>query len=211
MTRQGVASSLLACVAVWWALSAEAELLTNGSFENTNGVSTPFSFIQVTGTQVTGWTATSGTGGNFGWVLGPWFSAGPAYSGTNWINPQPTFGSISQSFPVTSGWNYTVSFFGRSRQNDANRGSVVAAITGVTLTGTSSVTTDINSVTWTQYSFGFTPTQSGTATLAFSSVGGWGGYADAASVVAVVPEPAAITVLATSLVGLFGYAWRKRR
>jgi hypothetical protein len=42
-------------------------------------------------------------------------------------------------------------------------------------------------------------------------VGGWGGYADAASVVAVVPEPAAITLLATSLVGLFGYAWRKRR
>lgn len=210
-----ISLSAVVVVAACWAASARAELLTNGSFENSTGVTwtAPNVYATVSGSQITGWNV---DGGNFGWYLGPGWGT-PAYSGSYMLNPQPGFGSLAQSFGVTAGWDYTVSFWARARdaEGPGRQGSVVAEISGVPRTGTSSVVSDFNSMTWTQYSFTFTPTVSGSSTLSLfggtggPNGGGYGAYIDNVSVVGV-PEPSAIALAAAGLVGLFCYSRRRR-
>ena len=121
-----------------------------------------------------------------------------------------TLESVSQDFAVTAGMQYDASFWTR----DWNTTGAIAADVTFNLgsaSGTTSVVTGIDTV-WTEYAFSFIPTDTTTATLTFTpaTLGNHGLCLDSVSVVEI-PEPGTLALLATGLIGLLCYAWRKRK
>ena len=197
-----------------------------------DGTSAPYTST----TALPGWTATSSqtsgadgvTNGLFAWVmLNGWSGLGTIPEGSAVLNFASSDESISQSFAVAAGTAYTVSYYDRYRDTSGcTLKATLGAAAGTLTLGPSTVSTPTGSGTstltqttlgtssaWTEYTFGFTASQSTTATLTFGSATGSDGvYLDNVSVTAIpTPEPTTIVLLTTGLLGLLAYAWRRRK
>ena len=211
-------------------VGAQAEMITNGSFEDTTIVEWNIT-SGLTGlggntanlmTDVTGWTAIASpdpnAGGECRWYLEDTYAAVDASMiETPYGRLMFALGNSSaiyQEFSVAPGNEYTVSYYEVSRSDDwGGETGLTTSITGVAATGTLSQLADTPLASgWTLYSFNFTPTESGTARLTFTGASGNGGQIDNVSVTAtaLVPEPGTIALLVTGLFGLMAFAWRKR-
>ena len=105
-------------IAALAAFSAHANLLTNGSFENTNntfvGDANSVDLLNSGSTAIPGWTTTNG-------VPTAWIKNGnpyniPAEDGQFFLDLTGytdfgTYGGVTQSFATVSGTNYTATFF----------------------------------------------------------------------------------------------------
>lgn len=214
--------ALAALAALLVAGSAQANLLTNGSFEL--GVNPPVNppYIVVSpgdGTTITGWTV-GGTGG-VDWVHESyWQAADGSYSlDMNALG----IGSVSQTFATTPGATYTANY-SLSMNPDTNGTFPIPRILDVTATnadtnavdGTVNYTVPFNGfgstfvdMNWTPNSFQFTATGTST-TLTFASNNDYaGGFAlDNVSVEGSIdpPPPVEIPAPAGLVLGLFGAA-----
>lgn len=215
------ALALLGCLCT--ASPASANLLTNGSFEDSllvpNSTFTNGLFTQTNNGDIVGWTTQDG--GH--WYFNNGTQFGTAIDGVRFVEfDNANVGSVapvSQSFAVAANTTYDVSFWAGIR-SDMGPGDVVqAAITlaaggGAASLDTTGLTVIGNGATptgWQQFSFAFTPTADTTATLTFNHSFEYG-CVDGVSVTArAVPEPSAIVLLAAGLIGFAAYAWRKRK
>ncbi len=189
----------------------QANLLQNGSFENVNSyVDNGFGFMGLSAPGVIpGWTV---GGAGVDWINTFWTPSNGNFSlDLNSDNP----GSVSQSFPTTSGATYTLSFdLAGNPGGLPNNKSLDVLVTGWP-TQSFTFNTANNSTTnmgWATRSFTFTAS-SGTTTLEFLSTtsnpgalnNNYGPALDKASVEQIgvgVPEPSLVYLLAAGLAGL---------
>lgn len=200
-----------------------ASHILNGSFET--GTPPPNgSHENVADSNVTGWTS-GGTGGIVWYMTSSnWGNGGPPGGGDMLVNVNGNM-TVSQSFSVTVGTEYTVSYYEMMRGGGAYMFTTISLDTG-TVTGTdgspvivsagpaSSITqtTAVND-DWTLHSFKFTPDTSAIATLTFGNeylAGDHGDndgtYVDLVSVTSI-PEPTAALLGGLGLLTLL----RRRR
>jgi MYXO-CTERM domain-containing protein len=201
--------SLIPVAALAVTTASAASHIVNGSFE-TGVVPGNGSHENVDNSSVTGWT----TGGSNGivWYMtsAVWGSGGPSGGGARLVNVNGNK-TISQSFSVTVGTEYTVSYWEKLRGGGGYMFTTLSLDAG-TVTGTdgspvgvssgpaSSITqtTAVNNA-WTQHSFKFTPDTNAIATLTFGNdyLAGGGGHGDNDGTfvdlvsVTSIPEPSA--------------------
>jgi hypothetical protein len=200
-------------------------LILNGSFENGTAPNETFGFPNdvlvvypaVPGVNLTvdDWTLSLGAGwGEFYWYWGSVLNL-PSQDGSRFINlssavGQATTESISQSFNVSAGNEYTVSYYERERRAGATMTAQIQLAAG-SAAGTLSQLANAGA-TWTQFSFSFTPDTTTTATLSFFQTPGTTLASDDGvlldNVLVIVPEPSTVALL-----GLGGLvlALRRRR
>jgi hypothetical protein len=185
--RAAIASAALFVIT---SVSAD-EFITNGSFEtgkdiplNWNGGAGGYVAVDLSSgpsnTDLPGWS------GNFT----TWYDANSAeYSsaqdGTRFLNLNGANGEnvLSQSFAVSAGNVYTVSYYERARDNDAAYMDTTLRVAAGTLTGAAGTPTSVEAGPvasivqssakgkneWTLHSFTFTPSANTTATLTFGN------------------------------------------
>lgn len=190
--------------------SAEAGFIINGGFEAPLA-SSPFQTL--TGTELTGWTVTSGS---IDLINGYW----PAFEGRQSIDlagSTKNGGALEQTFATTAGVTYLLTF------NYANNVDVSAATARVDVIGSSSLftqnlshsgssSTTLSNMNYTAFSATFTANSSLT-TLQFTSTGpdpvvnrDNGIVLDNVNVVQVVPTPPTVVLLSSGIVCLL--VWR---
>jgi hypothetical protein len=187
-----------------FATSAQANLILNGSFEDTGDSAALGGFGSANTWQIysviPSWEATQ--------TMEIWTNnfIVPAYDGKNILelnaHPATSGGefSISQNFATQKDQVYKLSFAGRKRQANKNESFSVSV---------GDFATDIldqASDKWTEYSYQFVATGDST-TLTFTSLDGGrdttGNLLDAVNVIAV-PEPGPIALISLGLLGLVG-------
>lgn len=187
-----VAVVAMAAMLLLPAVAAQAEMIDNGSFEVASVY--PASHEAVWDITVNSWTATPGDGCPWYMNAAAWGGAAPA-GGAYMVNVNGDTPTVYQSFDVTAGATYTVSYYEKKR---GGGGYMDADITLAAGTGGTSQTTAVND-DWTSYSFTFTPGSTTTATLIFRNhYRGGSGDNDGIFVdkVSVIPEPATMALLA---------------
>jgi hypothetical protein len=208
---------LIAACFLIWAGHAQADLVTNGSFENTGstfvGDVNKTDVLASGSSAIPGWTTTNGV--PLAWIENgnPWNI--PASDGSFFLDLTSyadfgTYGGVTQTLATTAGTNYVVTF-------DLGYGGNSAGFSGpvsVTATagGSSGIFTspsgDPNPALWSTETLGFMATSS-TTQLTITGLSTAGGFyigldnvhAEAATVGAV-PEPRTIYLLGSVLVGL---------
>jgi choice-of-anchor C domain-containing protein len=193
---------ILAIPALALSTSAQASLLSNGSFESG-------SLPTATGT-----TLTAGSTAITGWVVG---GRGIDYIGTYWqasdgsrsidldsgtiLGPGPYDGSISQTFPTTPGQAYLVTF---DMAGNPDGGPALKSLE-ISAAGQSAVVSFLNS-NQTHSNMGYQPREfpflatDPSTTLTFVSLSGtgYGPVIDNVAVIAV-PEPSTLAAAALAL------------
>lgn len=200
--------SALAAVAALQAVPASAAVITNGSFEN-GTLSNPFSTVGTGGTNITGWSVTSGT---------------VDYIGNLWQHQDGTrsvdlagnsIGALAQTFATVIGETYSVAFY-IARNPD---GGLLPRTGTVQATGSAAQALFYNNGASTRSNMGwllnlyqFTATSNST-TLTFSadatSQGLYGLALDNVSI-SSVPESATWCMMLAGF-GLMGFALRRRK
>jgi hypothetical protein len=155
-----------------------ANLLLNGSFEDTNltpeGV---YIGVFADPANVASWTMVplgnrgpDGPDTNWGWVF-----VGPSDVGVYPQDGNVFLGfnndtSLEQSFAVTGGATYSGSFYERRHPSEYEPGGLAWTLTpsSGTLSGATSGTAAAGSEDWTQFTFSFTPSDTGNVTLNFT-------------------------------------------
>lgn len=191
-----ITSSLLALLSV----SAQANLLTNGSFESNAQANGSWSNYA----NLIGWT-----GGAHGIELRD-NVAGAAFDGLNYVELDTTVNSsMSQNVATNAGETYTLSFAYSPRAGVAAASNGIAfswnGVQIAALTGNGSGAGNV----WQIYSYTVTAIGA-TSNVAFAAYGlsdGVGGSLDAVKMTAV-PEPTSVALFA---LGLFGLALLRRR
>ena len=204
---KALVSSIAAVAAAFClTLPAQADLLTNGSFETPTVAPGTFSNFPTGSTAITGWTVfgppVSVVSGTFD---APFF---PAQDGTQWLDltgPTSGGGGVQQTVATTPGQTYNLSFF-------VGTGFGTTSTVGVLING-SLLTTRTNStpgavINWEQFTVPFTATSASTL-IGFENLDPIGDDSNgldnvslnAASPVAV-PEPGMLVLVGTALVGL---------
>lgn len=182
-------------------------LISNGSFETCLAGYEPqpmwgfvLSYPGLPGgaTGLPGWNINLGSWSELYWYMGNGGAGGSAQEGTRFVNltsgGNPTE-SIAQSFSVTAGLAYQVSYYERERDAGATLASTISLDAG-TATGTLSQMASAGA-DWTLFTYSFTPDSTTTATLRFAQAAGTanGVYLDNVGVT-MVPEPASAAVFA---------------
>jgi|HubBroStandDraft_1064217.scaffolds.fasta_scaffold235244_2 uncharacterized protein (TIGR03382 family) len=207
-----------------WANYAQASLVTNGSFENTNGTFVGdvnnVDNLASGSSAIPGWTTTNGT-------FTAWIENGNPYgisaeNGSFFLDltgytDSVTYGGVMQSFATTPGASYVVTFqLGYGGDSTAFEGPVSVTASAAGFTGTfTSASGAPNPAVWDLETFGFTATSS-TTTLNITGKSTAGGdYIGLDNVdvepasVSTVPEPSTFA-LAFAGVGLLGWMMRRR-
>lgn len=180
---------------------ANANLLTNGSFEDT---------VQANGTwnvytTIAGWTTETGPGIEIRNNV-----EGVAFDGNNFVElDSHANSSMFQEVATTSGVAYTLSFAYAPRINQSAETNIVEAYWNGSLitsqTGFSATNND-----W--QTFSFTVTGTGLDKLTFKAAGindSYGGSLDNVTLTAAVPEPETYAMMLFGL-GLVGFAARRK-
>jgi hypothetical protein len=171
-------------------ITAQANLLTNGDFEQPGSALTTDVVGVGAGTQITGWTTTLSTTGS-----GPNNYYSHTNSSDSWI-PNPESGSysvqldsnntlggngnsIAQTLSLVSGHTYSLSFWINSEsQSNLTSSSVILSLTGATNFSNTTYTAPgylLNSgktQAWTHQTVSFTMTASGNETIKFTDAPG---------------------------------------
>lgn len=216
--RVAVCLSTFAIAMALFPVAANADLITNGSFElgtfvNDGNETMTFS----TGTTaITGWTA---VGRQFSWITtpNPWGLS--AQDGTFFLdltayNTGAPFGGVTQSVATTIGEQYELSFFlgSYTQRWGGPPVSILASAGGTSQTFT--VSTASTASTWTPFSLLFTATSTSTAITLTGAAGVAYIGLDNVSVnpagTSPVPEPGPLASIATG-VALLGLILRKVR
>ena len=220
-----------------------AGLILNGSFEGIVYVSTPGNTGYIAngsygvlerGTNLTTVTAGNGNAGMPDWGVNEDTTTSGASVGNlsyvcqnwpiaaedgNWAILLSTAGNnVEQSFAVTGGATYDVSYYAMGRHDNGKVGVITAsiALAAGSATGTTSqAESGLSTTTWTKETFSFTPNTTTTATLEFFETADptttyQGDMLDKVDVTQT-PEPSTLILLGTGLVALLCYAWRKRK
>lgn len=211
MKRYLFASAATALIGVCSA--ADAAVFQNGSFETSSlGDIGDFTTLNAGSTAITGWTVASG---NIDYIGTYWTAADGARSlDLNGLVP----GSIAQTFDVTNGQTYQVTFYLAGNPAGGPNPKTLQSSAGATVLLSSFDTTghDLQNMGWTPVSFDFTATGP-TETLTFLSTTtgdsgnsidptAFGPALDNVSVTAV-PEPStwAMMILGFLSVGFAAY------
>lgn len=193
---------------------ANANLLTNGSFEEGQFGNPSYTRLFTGSTDITGWTV---IGQDVDWIGSYWVAA----DGTKSVDLDGAgIGGIQQIFSTIAGYDYTVTFE-MSGNPDGDRGNKQLAVSAGNI---SNLSFDYNTLTWNNTrsdmkyidrTFSFTALSAST-TLSFQSIfpSNWGAVIDNVVVTRSenpVPEPASLLLFGTGILGLFGYARKKRQ
>jgi choice-of-anchor C domain-containing protein len=199
------------------AATAQANLITNGSFEEGNYSQSypPYDFMRLSAapdpsaTAITGWTVTQGS---VDWINTYWKAA----DGSKSIDLSGAEGDAgvlaATSFATTKGSQYKITF-ALSGNFDNGNGPVAVIVSAGSQSETytfdyfSDWTHD--NMGWQTKTFSFTA-EDDTTTLKFSS-GTSSGYGPVIDNVNVVPIPPSALLLGTGLLGLVGLGWRRRK
>jgi hypothetical protein len=215
---------LVLVIAVWSLMAAgaaRAELITNGGFElpvvvNPSGVQTVTSPDSAT---IIGWSV---TGGSVDLTRGGIFFTFP-YQGFQTLDLDGTVpGQIEQTIPTVPGTTYTLSF-AYANNPDGASASANVLVTGVggtvfsqAITHSGSMNGGLTQMNYTVLNTTFVA-NSASETIRFTSTDpandSLGIVLDAVSVNPLgptVPEPSALVLAGTGLIGLLGYGARRR-
>jgi hypothetical protein len=205
---------------------ARADLLTNGSFENTGstfvGDANSTMILASGSSTIPGWTTTNGT--FTAWIKNgnPWNI--PAADGSFFLDltgysDSGTYGGVTQSFATTIGTQYTLTFdlgYGGNSGLFAGPVSVNVSAGGAATTLTSASGTP-NPALWSLETYNFTATSTTTmlSIIGHSTAGGDYIGLDNADVelatVGAVPEPATFSLVGVALIGLTTFRLRQRK
>jgi hypothetical protein len=206
-----------------WAGHAQANMLTNGSFESGTFVGDPnkTDILASGSSAMTGWTTTNGT--NTAWIENgnPWNI--PAADGSFFLDltgyfDSVTYGGVTQTVATTIGTHYTLTFdlgYGGNSGLFGGPVSVNVSAGGSPTTFTSGSGTP-NPAVWDLETFNFTATSTTTALTitGLSTTGGdYIGLDNAdleLATVGAVPEPATFGIVGVTLIGLAAFRLRQR-
>jgi hypothetical protein len=210
------------------ALRARADLITNGSFENTEGTfagDPNHVDLLVSGlTTIPGWTTTNGV--PTAWIMngnpyGISASNGTFFLDLTGYTDVGTYGGVMQTFATTAGTSYVVTFdlgYGGNSGLFGGPVKLTASAGGTSQTFTSGSGTP-NPAVWDSETFGFAAT-SGSTTLSLVGLSGIDyiglDNVDVEPAVGIppvpVPEPGTVALVLTGIGFLGGvarrYAWR---
>ena len=213
----------LLAIAFVFALSARANLITNGSFETPLAPVGGFTNYPTGSTAITGWTV---TGPEASIVNGTYSPGGgftfPAEDGIQWLDltgdGSNVFEGVKQTVSTVSGTSYDLSFY---------VGNISGGPWGTTSTAEvqingASVATETNSTSsstlaWQKFTIPFTATSAST-TIEFDNRDPIGDNSNGLDNIdievapAATPEPGSIVLLGSGFLGLAGFAqWRFSR
>jgi hypothetical protein len=209
---------LLTAVCFLWAVNAQANLLTNGSFENTGGtfvgdVNSVDELLSGS-SAIPGWTTTNGT--QTAWIengnpYGISASNGSFFLDLTGYSDSGTYGGVTQTFATSPGTSYVLTFdLGYGGNSIAFSGPVSVHVTAGGSTGTfTSGSGSPNPAVWNTETFDFTASSSMTqlTIIGFSTTGGDYIGLDNADVElgtasGTIPEPSTLYLLGSVLLGL---------